>query len=81
VLRSDVPRDTLERRVGELGATIAADHERERIFWLRIDAPEPERAAVIERLTMAPDVEVVTTDPEGHFERWRMQKPPLRAAE
>lgn len=81
VLRSNVPRDAVERVVGEAGAVLAADHEREQIYWLRIDAPEPERAAIVERLRAAPDVEVVTADPEGHFERWRMQKPPFRASE
>ncbi|MCB9636904.1 MAG: hypothetical protein H6721_32755 [Sandaracinus sp.] len=81
MLRSDLSRASVQTLVGELGASVVAEHERERIYWLRVDAPEEERAAVVERLRAAPEVEVVTDDPEGHFERWRMQKPPLRATD
>ncbi|MCB9604784.1 MAG: hypothetical protein H6720_31070 [Sandaracinus sp.] len=81
MFRSDLPRAAVETLVGGCGASVAAEHERERIYWLRIDAAERERAAIVERLRAAPDVEVVTDDPEGHFERWRMQKPPFRVTE
>lgn len=81
VLRSGVTRGTLEALVREHGATISAEHERERIYWVRIDAPAAERAVIADRIGAAPEVEILTPDPEGHFERWRMQKPPLRQAE